>query len=339
MIPPLIPLPASETQPNRQNNSDRAAKEDLFSTLFSPSTPRASPTLESASLPSIQAPTKHNRTVSTDSEFGAFVSVPENEDPLASTPDVGAYQSPPQGTQFLEDAIAANERNKKGILDELLRHEEDPLYFLSSQIQDAPSLAAQQSTSSPPIPSLGPSLLDLGLDDPIPEPPPHMDPLLHPDSIESALHEASNTIHEAYGPPSTHTSGHPSRQRNLIEPADFGPFTSASTYSLSHHTLTTSLTSPPSTTSLASTSHHVRSPSLPPSPSRPSLPELQRTQPQSIFTPSLTSTTSRWMSSLLSKPTTNLGFRPSLTRALTHMKIPHPRGPRPDHTQSLLPRH
>lgn len=309
MIPPLIPLPTSQAQAPVQD--DRAAKEDLFSTLFSPSTPRASPTLGAAQLQDVRL-LKHGRTVSTDSEFGAFVSVPSNEDPLASAGDAGPSsvndsesRSPLKGTQFLEEVKAANERNK-GILDELLYHEDDPLYFLNSQGQGQPSHVPQHSTSHSNAAPKGVSLLDLDPDEPIPEPPPPLDPLLHPHSIETALHEASNTIHDAYAP--MHTSRHPSRQQNLTEPSDFGAFASASTTVIPQY---------PST-SPSSHHDHVRSPSLPPSPSRPSMPELQRTQTQSIFTPSISSTTSRWMSSFLSKPTTNLTFRPSLSRTPTH---------------------
>ncbi|KAH9476519.1 Oxidation resistance protein 1 [Psilocybe cubensis] len=110
-------------QPNQQTRrvtgkeryGDREADIDKFATLFSPSTPRASPTLVSQALPDVGdvahigvAPTqrsqpqpqphsyRHRRTLSTasrastssqQSDFGAFVSVPASEDPLLLSAD------------------------------------------------------------------------------------------------------------------------------------------------------------------------------------------------------------------------------------------------------------
>ena len=65
-IAPLIPLPNTNSQP--QNTDD---KEDLFASLFSPPTPRASP--EPSTYCQDRNP--HVLTQSTDSDFGAFVSV------------------------------------------------------------------------------------------------------------------------------------------------------------------------------------------------------------------------------------------------------------------------
>ncbi|EKM48990.1 uncharacterized protein PHACADRAFT_189009 [Phanerochaete carnosa HHB-10118-sp] len=140
-IPPLIPLPAETSR--RLTNND--AKDDIFATLFSPATPRASPTLHPVPdepIMEIVRPrnTEHSRTSSTDSEFGSFVSVPSTEDPLHQLgSDAGQPFSPVRNFEFFdrfaEEAKAATERNKKGVLDELLQHEDDPLYFLRSGAQ------------------------------------------------------------------------------------------------------------------------------------------------------------------------------------------------------------
>ena len=135
-IPPLIPLPV-DTQQQRTNDD---AKDDIFATLFSPATPRASPTLQpvpdepftESTRPRMRA---HSRTSSTDSEFGSFVSVPSAEDPLhQAASDIGQPFSPIQNfeffDQFTENAKAATERNKMGVLDELLQNEMDPASFL-----------------------------------------------------------------------------------------------------------------------------------------------------------------------------------------------------------------
>ncbi|CAL1697514.1 unnamed protein product [Somion occarium] len=269
MIPPLIPLPEGS------NRNQNAEKDDLFSTLFSPSTPHASPILgptgaassSDARIPAV----RHARTVSSDSEFGAFVSVPSAEDPLASSVREGndlkdVSFSPLQNTRFFdrfaEEAKVNADKNKKGILEELLQHQDDPLYFLKPDddlVSEPSPHSVQQNTSSSSVASL----LDLDPDEPIPDPP--------NTELETELHEATSSHDTA-----SRFSRHPDRHRNQTEP-------SGSTI----HPLT-------------------RTPSLPPSPTRISRPEIQRTQ--SIFTPSsLTSSASsispaRWMSSLLSRP-------------------------------------
>lgn len=131
-IPPLIPLPAGTDQ-----STTHDAKDDLFATLFSPATPRASPTLEPVPDEDLVRPKpRHSRTTSTDSDFGSFVSVPSAEDPLhqLASNTVQESFSPLQNFEFFdrfaEEAKAATEKNKKGVLDELLHHEDDPLYFL-----------------------------------------------------------------------------------------------------------------------------------------------------------------------------------------------------------------
>ena len=140
-IPPLIPLPADSEQPTQTTHAN--SKDDIFATLFSPATPRASPTLNPVPDGSSVEPIRprmrsHSRTSSVDSDFGSFVSVPSTEDPLhqlASDPTQDPF-SPLQNfdffDRFAEEAKAATAKNKKGVLDELLHHEDDPLYFLGT---------------------------------------------------------------------------------------------------------------------------------------------------------------------------------------------------------------
>lgn len=83
-----------------------------------------------------------------DSEFGSFVSVSAMDDPLASLdfelppPIQATAQQDPQPDdhaqnpslsffgKFGHDAKIAAEKNRRGVLDELLLHEDDPLYWL-----------------------------------------------------------------------------------------------------------------------------------------------------------------------------------------------------------------
>ncbi|KAI6030112.1 TLD-domain-containing protein [Pisolithus marmoratus] len=150
---------------------------DRFAMLFAPATPPATPTrtvdsnehsLSKRVSQSLSRPTQHRRTrteSSTDSDFGPFVSVPPYQDPLASSPGMtpmalpGVDASPVPGLaetsqiplagnarnvtldyfgQFTTTAKVASERNRKGVLEELLEHQDDPLYFLAAQMDDPP---------------------------------------------------------------------------------------------------------------------------------------------------------------------------------------------------------
>lgn len=128
-IPPLIPLP------DTPGNAVHDNQDDVFATLFSPATPRASPTLRPVPDEPIR-PVRHSRSVSVDSDFGSFVSVPSNEDPLHQLDQEfsPAAFSPVQNfgffDRFTEDAKAATEKSKKELLGELLENEADPSSFL-----------------------------------------------------------------------------------------------------------------------------------------------------------------------------------------------------------------
>ncbi|KAI0920187.1 hypothetical protein AcW1_001994 [Taiwanofungus camphoratus] len=148
---PLIPLPSD---PHNSVNED---KDDPFATLFSAPTPRASragtPTLDEVADNSSKLPGRHSRKESTDSEFGSFVSVPSAEDPLRSSdsmPEAAPF-TPLQNFElfdrFAEDAKVAAEKSKREVLDELLEHEDGPMYWSQS------SSGANASRTSTPVPS------------------------------------------------------------------------------------------------------------------------------------------------------------------------------------------
>ncbi|KIK92085.1 hypothetical protein PAXRUDRAFT_595630 [Paxillus rubicundulus Ve08.2h10] len=146
-----------------------------FATLFSPVTPPATPTLTSighSPFAAILARPGHQRRRthgSADSDFGAFVSVPPSQDPLSLDFDFApsdavapfapaphstslAFVSPQPGylgnsslnyfDRFTSSAKTAAEQNKRDVLDELLEHQDDPLYFLntSERTQTPPSI-------------------------------------------------------------------------------------------------------------------------------------------------------------------------------------------------------
>ncbi|KIP02592.1 hypothetical protein PHLGIDRAFT_122314, partial [Phlebiopsis gigantea 11061_1 CR5-6] len=298
-IPPLIPLPA-EARAGSDQTTTHDAQEDLFSTLFSPSTPRASPTLgaapdeEGAGAARPGARPVHSRTASVDSDFGSFVSVPSAEDPLRQAGPDSPFAPLQKGDffdQFAEEATAATARNKHGVLDELLNHENDPLYFLRSEAP-APPPAVPRSASS----TERASVVDDSLEQPLialedsannvprsvpvqsghtalhlvpskatnsPRPPP--DPprgLLHEilthEDDPMYFHSAARSAHSSRTPtpqPPARGPQHSSREPNHTEPQE---------------------THPPG--------HPARSPSLPPTPMQPSQPEVQKAQ--SFFVPS-----------------------------------------------------
>ncbi|KAI0776556.1 TLD-domain-containing protein [Trametes elegans] len=293
-IPPLIPLPV--TAPHNEPKT-RDEKADVFATLFSPPTPRASPTLTPE--PGQSQPAGHTRTESTDSDFGAFVSVSASEDPLQlgadSTDDV--FNNQGFFDKFTEDAKVASERKRREVLDELFQHEEDPLYWLQgaskvNQCENStptPSCIASETASS-----VGKSLIDL--DSPSDPQAKHVVPPILPRS-PSATPLTSHTSVPAVVPPNEVP------EDTLIDLDSPRPETERLSRPLSypHHT---------------AAAPHVRSPSLPPSsPTRISPPEIQRTQ--SFF--SSPSFPSRMVSSLLSST-----IRPASSASRTNLSISSP---------------
>lgn len=211
---PLIPLPShdhtrrpsqrpiAQPQPitSRINPLD-AAEIDRFATLFAPATPPATPThgfRDPLSTTTTRPQQNRNRTASVDSDFGAFVSVPAAQDPLSfdfpvAEPSALKSRGPVTSgnaslhyfDQFTSSAKTASEQSRRVVLDELLGHEDDPLYFLRAHSQPPLSPLFETRPASPqrnivtqlppPIPQTG-NLIDVDIKPP--SPPPHKLPVL-----------------------------------------------------------------------------------------------------------------------------------------------------------------
>ncbi|THV03834.1 TLD-domain-containing protein [Dendrothele bispora CBS 962.96] len=156
--------PSSAQIEEEKKRREEEAMFDKFAILFSPPTPRASPTPDAASddiwKPSSRPTEYHEPPTSPDSEFGSFVSVPASEDPLGSfsslndvlptsssqskNPSRPRHAQNPSLDFFDKLGQEAKERDKRGLLDELLLHEDDPLYWL----KDGESSGAQGRSNS-----------------------------------------------------------------------------------------------------------------------------------------------------------------------------------------------
>lgn len=356
---PLIPLPNESGVPQHDD------KDDIFATLFSPATPRASPTLHATTtddrdVERIRPRLSHNRTSSIDSDFGSFVSVPSAEDPLHQLSESAgeAFPQPPSFDffdRFTEEAKVATEKNKQGILEELLRHEEDPFYFLQSgrspcesRLSLAPHTLANPGTSetTPHFHSekdIPPVLVSLTPDD-APSP---TNPLDNPFRQTPSPYSfaAEDALEPAGGSFASFTSAAQSIPQPMLRPSsgllhellthedDPMYFHSAGSARSSR----TPTPQPQERKSRNPTRESVqtdpylthapglpgRSPSLPPSPNRMSTPEVQRAQ--SFFMPTSftgSSFPTKWVSSLLSRPTPPLSpspvIRASLDYPITH---------------------
>ncbi|RDB18168.1 Oxidation resistance protein 1 [Hypsizygus marmoreus] len=181
LFPKLEPSDASPNQPAQVVRAFDEAAIDKFATLFSPATPRASPVLGPIMTPTMvyakpRPRSYHQEASGSDSDFGSFVSVPAMEDPLAASdlelpPPIqgGSWtgESSKESTiqnpslsffdRFAQDAKASVERKKRGVLEELLIHEDDPLYWLTDQDQTGD--AAGSNTTIWPEPEPEPALL------------------------------------------------------------------------------------------------------------------------------------------------------------------------------------
>ncbi|CAK5271928.1 unnamed protein product [Mycena citricolor] len=129
-IPVLTPVPASKPPKSPTFENTGSETFDHFSTRFLPPTPRASPVFVADPVPVpvhlVDDPT------SPDSEFGSFVSGPTLHDPLS---DALLESEPSTASQaFFEDTKSRAENNR-GLLDELLLHEDEPLYFVKDEEQ------------------------------------------------------------------------------------------------------------------------------------------------------------------------------------------------------------
>ncbi|KAK0200648.1 TLD-domain-containing protein [Desarmillaria ectypa] len=152
-IHPLVPS---------RDRRDSEEMIDKFATLFSPPTPRATPT---NTPPPTISPLDSPR--SPDGEFGAFVFVPPSQDPLAIVPfsPVDTKPDPSTNHTFFDEAKRAQERNKRDLLDELLldeplfRHKElpTPTEVDTTSDWDDDFLSAKTSSLSASLVSIAPS--------------------------------------------------------------------------------------------------------------------------------------------------------------------------------------
>ncbi|KAH9023650.1 TLD-domain-containing protein [Lactarius hengduanensis] len=253
--------------------------DDLFATLFAPATPPASPL--PLGSPSIFSPPPSARShvtsispaSSTESDFGAFVSVPPSDDPLAqlsstTEPSSTSAVPPPRRlsatiTDFFTEAKAATARNQQGFLVELLEHEDDPMYW--------------HKRGASPLGSVVPS----GATTPQP-PPPAVD--IDNSEILGALAKPVKAV---------------------VESSVVGHLLDSLTEATSDNAFSPPPPPPPvefvnvtTRRSASSSPPLLRSPSLPPSPSRPTPPVLTRTDSMtSIFSSS--PQPSRWVSNFL----------------------------------------
>ncbi len=280
-------------------------KEDIFATLFSPPTPRASPT--QTPEPTYSRPARHARIESMEDDFGAFVSVPATEDPLRVTEP--APFTPLQNYEFFdrftEDAKAASERRRKEVLDEL-QHEDDPLYWLQGTSSTTFQPSQDAFATSQPT-SFGDSLIDL--DSPSDATPPR--PLSHAATYPdlSALEHSGRST-----PRSVQTT---SALSDMLIDIDT-PLEDLESERLSRGQRV-------QTSPQHSPAAHLRSPSLPPSsPTRLSTPEIQRTQ-SSYFTP--TALPTRWVSNFLSNTIRAPRAGPSTDISAASIFAPHAEDP------------
>lgn len=370
MMPPAMSMEPLIPLPNDSGVTEHDDKDDIFATLFSPATPRASPTLRATTtddrdVERIRPRMSHNRTASIDSDFGSFVSVPSAEDPLHQLSESGGEAFPPLQNfdffdRFTEEAKAATEKNKQGVLEELLRHEEDPLYFLQSGTSPCESRLplAPHTLAEPGTPETTPNLHGEK------DAPPVLISLT-PDGVPSSTNRLDNPFRQTPSPYSfaaedapepTRGSGTPSTSSTSAAQSIPEPMLRPSS-GLLHELLTheddpmyfhsagsarSSRTPTPQpqerksrhpTRESIQTEPHLthapglpgRSPSLPPSPNRMSTPEVQRAQ--SFFMPTSftgTSFPTKWVSSLLSRPAPPLS-PPPVTRASLDHPITHGR--------------
>ncbi|KAH9957274.1 hypothetical protein BGW80DRAFT_216051 [Lactifluus volemus] len=266
--------------------------DDLFATLFAPATPPASPNPLQDSL-SIFSPLPDSRpplsatstTSSTDSDFGAFVSVPSSEDPLARSPsnDPTPLTLPVRhplnaNADFFAEARAATARNQQGLLAELLQHQDDPMYWHNNHEPSPISSAIPSGTTTPQPPQP-------------PQPPqlPSQSTAAAAAADESSVDILGLLVAEPVKTTAVQTTTVVMPLFDALHEA-----TSDSPFAQPPSQSDSELIVPPRR---PSSSPITRSPSLPPSPSRPSPPILTRVESTSTFSSS--SLPSRWMSSFL----------------------------------------
>jgi hypothetical protein len=123
---------------------------DRFASLFSPPTPPATPHLTPSVTHSRPLSTDHHRPAlhprQDSSDSLLLIPVPTASDPLTrSVPPIPESRSHSLEFfgKFVDEAKLASERSKKLFVDEILEHEDDPLYFLTDPNRKASGSAAE----------------------------------------------------------------------------------------------------------------------------------------------------------------------------------------------------
>ncbi|KAF7321136.1 Zn(2)-C6 fungal-type domain-containing protein [Mycena chlorophos] len=229
-FPALVPTPAPSPSPTPTRvRSDREEEAfDKFANLFLPPTPRASPVPSPPPLTLPVVPPSSASIASPDSEFGAFVSVSPTEDPLSAS--LAAFdpftpvEAPASGLEEFSHSVQNRAETNRGLLDELLNHEDEPMYWLNEsrhttqpQPVSAPQPPISLNDEHDLLPSQRPnkwmtdSLSDLDFDfftspqtphPPSPDPQqPHRRSSSHSSTLRSPVHSPSFTSARTLAPP------------------------------------------------------------------------------------------------------------------------------------------
>ncbi|EIW75007.1 TLD-domain-containing protein [Coniophora puteana RWD-64-598 SS2] len=217
-----LPRPSSsQTKVSTPPNALDSNNIDRFASLFSPGpshkastqpTPSGGPLFSPAGPTSPSRPTHHRSfSSSIGSDFGAFVSVPATDDPLSAflpiTPGFGAPQAVKPDKQaadlaelngharndsnttldFFDDFTSRAkdnaERNRRGVLDELLQHEDRPMYWAHPPPPSPPpSPTPSYLQAHPELPATGQKYQDDDMPHPRPRPPSPTMSRVHPQS-------------------------------------------------------------------------------------------------------------------------------------------------------------
>ena len=222
--------------------------------------------------------------------------------------------------KFTEDAKVATERKQRDILDELLEHQDDPLYFLSSSssLLNGPSEVDDTTSGvSTPVPSKSSTTSEalergegvLSLSQPTLGTPNSSTPSFSYQTPSESSSSTSSILQ-------MNIDGKPGHDRQPGEPQPQETVTEESSRRSSPRRIASRIPHSRSSTASSRTPSSspplTRSPSLPPTPIKISDPEIQRAQ--SFFVPSSLTSTS-WVSSLLSRPV--MGKGGSLTEGLS----------------------
>lgn len=227
-MPPHISTPSLIPLPPNSRTDESESQDDLFATLFSPPTPRASP------IPSpgpehhhIETwPKAHQRNASVSSDFGAFVSVPPADDPLAPSVTAPSPLSPFFNLDQTgnHNGDARQQGQALGVLDELLQHQDDPLYWIqpSSDI-DTSTAATPQPSKVGVLEASSTETIMLSNEQPMSD--------IHPaDNIDSdvlqnhhsrstnEMHHVSRQLHETFVSPSRRSPSLPRSTSHISEP-------------------------------------------------------------------------------------------------------------------------